>query len=138
MAWKVIGAFSGDVGPMPIKRWTGPSYDKRHKMNYKPRRKIPKQRAGDRAEKEASYKAKAIEYCRWLAKRDGIALPPGIGVTVWNGDYISAVTFLHPKLERLYVTIRIPNFDWEPAEPAEEIIRPGDALVDWVQYALAA
>lgn len=143
MAWQFIGFMEpGTVkvgnrrvdmhGPLPVKRWNRLlSLGKRHKMNYRTPRRVSKLAAGGKSD----YERRAIEYCRWLAARDGVAIG-NVGRPQWYGKHIQMVAFFDKQNGR--VTIEIPNWDFEPVEPIETIDRPGDGLVEWLNVALAA
>jgi len=140
--WKVIGILSnneracGDVrnpvhGPMPRKVWIADG--KRQRISRKPTNGLKS------AESPLDYNTRrAALYARWLAARDGVALPD---------DAIASVAFdtlhVNGKRERrarevhffentstrwssqrgkLIATIAIPHWDWTPAEPVEELI----------------
>ncbi len=143
MAWQFYGfmepngSYRGNydlTGPLPCKHWVKSPNDKRHKMNYRTPRQIRKP-----ARNKEAYRATAIEYCRWLAKRDGVDVVTTSamrGIALWSGNHISAVQFWCGTVE--VAIINIPNFNWEPQEPVETVDRPGDRLVEWLDYALAA
>lgn len=143
MAWQFYGfmepngRYRGNydlTGPLPRKRWVKSPDDKRHKMNYRTPRRV-KCRSGG---KEA-YERTAIEYCRWLAKRDGVTnvcTSATKAKALWSGPHVYAVQFWCGSVE--LAIIKIPNWDFEPREPVEEIIQCGDTLVEWLNLALAA
>ncbi len=76
----------------------------------------------------------AVEYARWLAKRDGIGMPTHPATPVkceWSGVESRTRTNQHgnPVFERRIVAVcfglvrvPIPNWDWQPDEPVEDII----------------
>lgn len=132
MAWTFYDAFAGgseycpkarkrvDIhGPFPCKRWIkSPTDPKRHKFTY--RYRAP-QGLGPRSS-DRDMERKAVTYARWLAARDGVALPEGSATAVWattagGSDRITCVVFAgsFPR-----VRIDLPNWDWTPAPYTEE------------------
>src|SRR4051812_1442252 len=91
MAWQFVGFMTHPEihGPLPRKRWRAlASCGVAYRMRRKHSTKVTKARRGG---KEA-YEATAREYCRWLAARDGIALPSDFRETVvWEGKHIMGV-----------------------------------------------
>ena len=84
------------------------------KLNYKPRKYAPRHHYRHKGKALLEYRA--IEYARWLAQRDGIALPdakPEVKYESPRGG-ASAVRFGA-------VQIDIPNHDWEPRVVAEYV-----------------
>jgi hypothetical protein len=82
------------------------------KLNYKPRKSPPREHY--RFKGKALLEYRAIEYARWLAQRDGVALPdakPWVKYESRSGG-ASAVKFGD-------VQIDIPNHDWEPRVTVE-------------------
>jgi len=70
---------------------------------------------------------KGIEYARWLALRDAIALPDGSACAIWadvtlptgkRQSRVSAVSFHWKSGGQI---IDIPNWDWIPVEPVLQI-----------------
>ncbi|WP_454629570.1 hypothetical protein [Bradyrhizobium cenepequi] len=129
-------------GPLPCKRWVKSPSDKRHKLNYRFRFS----RAGTGEKADDMNARHAIEYARWLALRDGMEIPADTAPRVdWSGitdaagkwrKRIRAVEFGSSRTIRqgygrnaytsyhwdIAVRIEIPNWDFVPAEPVEEII----------------
>ena len=138
----------GEVhGPLPVKRWIKSSKDpKQHKLKYKFHYS---QRASESAE---SYnERRAVAYARWLAQRDGVAIPDDADAQVVRSGFESAAK-VHktrnapvfcPRIravefgrsQKTYgdrsgrnsqftaaLTIEIPHWDWEPREPVEELL----------------
>jgi hypothetical protein len=133
MAWKVYGFMEGQdgnprfksrgatvYGPLPRKRWVPTKGDKKRRIAVTNAFKVAPFDKDDQARK-------GIEYARWLAARDGVALPDGSVVACWAHvtlptgklqSRISCVTF-GTGLPR--VRIDIPNWDFVPVEPVMEI-----------------
>lgn len=110
-----------------------PSY----RFNYSPRGAATADEYNER---------RALEYARWLAARDGVTISEGLaeraewsGITDASGKWrkrICAVEFGTKFTERhgtgrkaytsqgwrMAARIEIPNWDFDPAEPVEEII----------------
>lgn len=121
-------------GPLPVKRWVKSPDDKRHKMNYRTSRLVKKPARG--AAREA-HERTAIEYCRWLAARDGIIIGDPGKVHWGDARHVQFVSFYGERNVR--VDIQIPNWDFEPIEPVEERVDlPGDGLVKWLDDLLLA
>ena len=161
MAWQVFdfmhpegsGKTSGLAGPLPRKRWVKQPTDKRHKLGYR----FKYSRTAGTETADEMNERHAIEYARWLARRDGIEIPPGTvaradwsGVTDAAGKWrrrVEAVEFGRVREEWKIVgtgrsrrgettkhwacasRIEIPSWDWQPAEPVEEIL-PLDPVRD--------
>jgi hypothetical protein len=148
MAWKVFGFMNGRdksgkipaiFGPLPCKRWI----DAGEKT---PKVKAAKPAFGKGVFDKADQERKAVEYARWLARRDGKALPEGSACAIWATvtipnqrkleNRVSAVMF-HAKRENAvaykaaYVAserIDIPNWDFVPSEPVEEMVSGKEAF----------
>jgi hypothetical protein len=75
------------------------------KLNYKPRKYAPRDHHKHTGKALLEYRA--IEYARWLAQRDGVALPSNCLPRVLNVGRPNAVMFGD-------VRINIPNHDWTP------------------------
>lgn len=141
--WIVYGAMQPSdgrnaiQGPLPRKRWIKHASDpKRHKLAY--RAKF----SARSSELAADYnERRAIEYARWLAERDSVEIPANASpFAVW--DYTDQTTGTPAKRKRVravewrnvtihrgreshgeaLLKIEIPNWDFVPAEPIEEII----------------
>src|SRR5258708_4271179 len=96
MAWKVYGFMEGQdgnprfksrgatvYGPLPRKRWVRDIPHKRHKVKHKATNGSTRS-TFDRDEQAR----KGIEYARWLAARDGVALPDGSVCACWASIYL--------------------------------------------------
>jgi hypothetical protein len=156
--WKVIGHFDASAdtrkhakgrdgkpgsdwevvfGPHPRKAWVGPHVVKGFK-----RRKAA---AATRACVPASVSMQAETYARWLAARDGIVIPAGatraraavVPFTTHRvrssgrpvvEDRVLAVLFYIPGIGEPAVRIELPNWDFDPRDPVEEIV--DDAATD--------
>lgn len=154
MAWQFYGFIEhyGIHGPLPRKRWLA-----RKGERYKLTRKSP----GPRPCSPAAD-AQAEAYARWLAARDGVAIPEGLAARIVTGSFESkhrtrkrkfsggvrevpfteerprAVQFcpvVEPSRRSYYrgvgseavfgeavVTVALPNWDFDPAEPAGETL----------------
>ncbi len=146
MAWKVYGFMEGRdgnpkkrsgeptiYGPLPRKRWI-PETGKRNKMPRLP--KINPKATGERA-KDVTARM-AVEYARWLAARDGVIIPADTkGVALWaHGkieDRVSAVAWHHAgtyaaNRGSALARIDIPNWDFVPMMPVEEIVPAHEAF----------
>lgn len=116
-------------GPFVDRRWIKTPADKRHKV-AKGKRTNTATRGPRSSDKDMA--CKAIEYARWLAARDGVALPDGDCTVCWAlvehapkpENRISAVVF-NGSFPR--VRIDLPNWDWCPADPIEETLSPSIA-----------
>ena len=123
MAWQFYGFMHPDFnryvgirgggqphGPLPKKRWVATAGDpKRHKVKGRTSKATmtARHRSSDSAMED-----KAVQYARWLAARDGIALPDKAPCVLWavldNGERrIRLVKFGT-------VEIALPNWDWCP------------------------
>lgn len=144
MAWKVYGFMEGHgegtkrspyvYGPLPRKRWIKAPGDKKRRLAVTNGTKAALFTKEDQARK-------GIEYARWLAARDGIALPAG-AVTACTAEVklldgkiqkrISCVTFgtYAPR-----VRIDIPNWNFVPLAPVLEI--NADYFSDMLSAALS-
>jgi hypothetical protein len=136
MAWHVYGAMHGRdarkgfpiiYGPLPIKRWVPSPTDRKHRV---------KRGAKDSATGRASVKEYTAEraepYARWLAQRDGVAVPDGCkGAPVWSSVGVAGKLRPEPRVRAVefralraawssetvgpvLVTIAIPHWDWVP------------------------
>lgn len=128
--WIVYGFMQADVqGPLPKKRWVKhPSDPKRHKLARRP--------TGPRPQ-GPSVEDQAERYARWLAARDGIAIPADTiaraqyaGVDVPDGKgrtrhqsrpfmvqfckAAPAARWGERRVGDAMVTIELPNWDWVP------------------------
>lgn len=115
--WIFYDAFAGGrdgrkdtQGPMPCKRWRRDG--KRHRLHYRSPKRIA---AGPRST-DTQMERKAVEYARWLAKRDSVTLPGGRTCVIWAGvtnaagkweKRIRAVSFGTKE-------IPLPNWNWIP------------------------
>jgi hypothetical protein len=144
MAWKVYGAMHGRdaqtgfpivYGPLPRKRWVPAPGDRKHRV----KRGAAGSVTGRASVKE--YTAERAEiYARWLAQRDGVAIPNDYDkvAAVWSSvgvpgkprpePRVCAVTWTkhewsardgHTTTELL--RIAIPNWDWVPFMTEEQI-----------------
>lgn len=96
MAWQVYDTFEGSwsrtstiYGPLPCKRWVpdGKPYRLKHKITpaYRDMR--------DAEQKRATDERRAIQYARWLAARDGKAIPAlPVCRVQWDGIYSATET----------------------------------------------
>jgi hypothetical protein len=154
MAWKVINAqrASGDgvsvptfrvgaassrpnvktwnykvqFGPHPVKVWIREP-GKRRKVKIKATNMLAAKAA--RAD-DMTDRAKAAQYAFWLAKRDGIDLPPDAYAipqftTLQNpttGKMEKRCMFVQMRVKQADLCrIGIPNWSWFPAEPVENL-----------------
>lgn len=89
----------------------------------KPRRKVGPRSHGPSPEHQA------VIYARWLAAREGIRLPenPASPVTViWSGVTSKRRAVWERRIQAVafgLVKVPLPNWDWQPDQPVEEIIR---------------
>ncbi|MCW2195056.1 hypothetical protein AB7M45_007829 [Bradyrhizobium elkanii] len=144
MAWQFYDFFDHPTieGPLPEKRWIKHASDKRHKVRHSS--KVTRSTGGVSA--NDLNERHTLEYARWLAQRDGITIPPGSEYIVQRADVnvpgskpqsrIRAVEFGKRRTTQsgygrsactrhhwdVAARIEIPNWDWQPAEPVEEII----------------
>ncbi|WP_027578462.1 hypothetical protein [Bradyrhizobium sp. Ai1a-2] len=144
MAWLFYDFFDHPTihGPLPEKRWVPSANDKRHKVRHSS--KVTRSTGGVSADDLNARHA--VAYAHWLARRDAIEIPAGLEYVV---DW-SSVTGPNGKLQKrvravefgkrrttssgygrtactthhwdVVSRIEIPNWDWQPAEPVEEII----------------
>ena len=145
MAWHFYSFFEHHLthGPLPEKRWIPAATDKRHKVRHSS--KVSRAACTESADR--MNERHAIEYARWLAGRDGISIPQDAAPRVdWSEvreltgksrKRARAVEFGRDVTERtghgrnaytshrwdVAVRIEIPNWDFVPAEPVEEIIQ---------------
>lgn len=134
MAWKVYGFMEGQdgnprfksrgatvYGPLPRKRWIAMPGEKRPRA-----KKVTMGSTRGTFDRDEQAR-KGIEYARWLASRDGIALPEGSACAIWadvtlptgkTQMRVSCVMF-YGKPDK--VRIDIPNWNFIPAEPILEI-----------------
>ncbi len=146
MAWKVIGAMPGHdaigrnspaiYGPLPCKVWVPVKGEK-----YKIRK-----RAASTAKplSISSDNEKAVQYARWLAARDGIALPDG-HVSVLMQHLLTregkktnrafSVTFHNTNGQP--VIIGLPNWDFDPAPPVESVVEAETVFADLLSSGLS-
>ncbi|PDT77196.1 hypothetical protein [Bradyrhizobium sp. C9] len=143
MAWQFYDFFVHPTihGPMPEKRWIPAANDKPHKV----RRSSKVTRTAGGVSADDLNERHAIEYARWLARRDNADIPSGTSpLIIWDGvtdaagkwrKRARAVEFgtrrtTHTGYGRNACTthhwdvaarIEIPHWDWQPAEPVEEI-----------------
>jgi hypothetical protein len=145
MAWQVYGAMHGRdarkgfpivYGPLPCKRWEAAPSDRK----YRVKRGATESLSGRASVKE--YTAERAElYARWLAQRDGVAIPAGCKVAVcWSSVDVPGKARPEPRVyavtwtkhdwstrnghtAELLLTIAIPHWDWVPqmTECAEQI-----------------
>ena len=132
MAWKVYGCMHGRdkggkadpaiYGPLPVKVWVKRPGEKR------PRVKKAKVKAESRGRFDKDDQdRKAVQYARWLAARDGVALPEGSITTVWAEVLLpSGKIQLRPSCVMFNgafprVRIDIPNWNFVAREPVETV-----------------
>lgn len=119
MAWIVYGFITHSKihGPLPRKRWVKQAGEKKYKLAYRGGR------AGPRSRRDTdTLRRVAIEYTRWLAQRDGIAIDAETtACALFAGRKVWAVQFGETRIE-------IPNWDFEHPEVVEEIIEEPERL----------
>lgn len=136
MAWKVTDFMHSPdptrhhkvpMGPLPVKLWVRVAGEKiRRTKNTVPKADRPV--FGD-----TEQTLKAIEYARWLAQRDGMALPEW-GATRVQWDFVPVPGKSKPeeRARGVWFTIgeqgasgwrmdlvEIPNWDWTPCQAVE-------------------
>lgn len=92
MTWKVYGCLNfstgysrrGEIyGPLPCKRWVpdGKKYRVRHRVRAAYVSALDKDARRKRDER------RALEYARWIARRDGLTIPALKTKVIWCGIY---------------------------------------------------
>jgi hypothetical protein len=143
--WKVIGFMEGKegnaryperdkpvYGPLPRKMWI-PVAGEKYKVRKPPA--APRTSCDWRSVDER----RAVEYARWLAARDRLELPDEGRITaIWSkittragkpSNRIRAITFTGNNAYP--VSIILPNWDFDPVEPMEEIVSADVAFDDF-------